>query len=147
MPLRFSETSAFNINLPPADYVLDLTARGYVKKTTGETANTIDNTYIFGVGLSFKHPMLDEVYFEENLQFFEGRRENKADGIPPWESFERLTVTSVRQIFSQFSDPDQKWAKKYVNNLKKKKASWKSIRKSFQRVEEEIFSQIRGDQE
>ena len=146
MPLRFSETSAFNINLPPADYVLDLTARGYVKKTTGETANTIDNTYIFGVGLSFKHPMLDEVYFEENLQFFEGRRENKADDIPPWESFERLTVTSVRQIFSQFSDPDQKWAKKYVNNLKKKKASWKSIRKSFQRVEEEIFSQIRGDQ-
>ena len=146
MPLRFSETSAFNINLPPADYVLDLTARGYVKKTTGETANTIDNTYIFGIGLSFKHPMLDEVYFEENLQFYEGRRENKADGIPPWESFERLTVTSVREIFSQFSNPDQKWAKKYVNSVKKKKSSWKSIRKSFQRVEEEIFSQIRGDQ-
>ena len=59
-----------------------------------------------------------EVYFEENLQFFEGRRENKADGIPPWESFERLTITSVRQIFGQFSDPDQKWAKKYVKLAK-----------------------------
>ena len=69
----------------------------------------------------------------------------KLTAFRSWESFERLTVTSVRQIFSQFSNPDQKWAKKYVNSVKKE-----NLLEVYSQVISEsrrrVFSQIRGDQ-
>ena len=33
----------------------------------------------------------------------------------------------------------------YVKNLKDKKTSWKKVSKAFQRVEEDVFGEIRGD--
>ena len=53
MPIRFSETSAFNINLPPADYVLDLTARGYVEKRLPEKLRIQSTTHISSARVSF----------------------------------------------------------------------------------------------
>ena len=89
--------------------------------------------------------MLDEVFFDDNLQFWETRTENKADGIPSWEGFERQTITGIRSLFDQFSEPNKEWAQMYVKNLKDKKTSWKKVSKAFQRVEADVFGEIRGD--
>ncbi len=145
MPISFSEASATQIKIPPADFVIDLVARGYIKKAGKETAARIANTYIFGLGVSVIDPMLDEVFFDDNLQFWETRTENKADGIPSWEGFERRTITGIRSLFDQFAEPNKEWAQMYVKNLKDKKTSWKRVSNAFQRVEADVFGEIRGD--
>ena len=145
MKVSFSEGSATQIKIPPADFVIDLVARGYIKKAGKEAPARVVNTYIFGLGVSVIDPMLDEVFFDENLHFWETRTENKADGIPPWEGFERQTITGLRTLFDQFAEPDKKWAQMYVKNLRDKKTSWKKVRSALLRVEGEVFGKIRGD--
>jgi hypothetical protein len=47
----------------------------------------------------------------------------------------------VSEFLSQFPKPDKSWVTKHV----KTKAKWKALRKSFEKVDKEIFANIRGD--
>ena len=74
--------------------------------------------------------MLDEV-FDDNLQFFETRTENKADGIPSWEGFERLTITGIRHYSTNFRS-QIKMGSNVCKQPERQKTSWKKVSKAFQ---------------
>lgn len=141
MPLRFKNADAFDIELPPATFVVDLTARGYAKKTLDESARTVRNAYIFGLGVAFSHRLLKLNFMDEKFQTFESITQNKADEIDEWELFERVTISLSDGFFRQFPAPDKKWLKKYV----KGKSKPKDREKAFQEVEKAVFRKMRGE--
>ena len=146
MPIASARRQPPKIKIPPADFVIDLDCtRLHEKRRQGETANTIDNTYIFGLGCCSSIRCWMKFILMTICSSLRVVERTKLTAFRSWESFERLTVTSVRSLFDQFSEPNQKWAQMYVNNLKDKKTSWKKVSKAFQRVEADVFAEIRGD--
>jgi hypothetical protein len=140
MPLSFSNATAFQIELPAATFVVDLTARGYAKKTLDESQRTVRNAYIFSLGVSFNHRRRGANFLDMTLQDFEAITQNKADDIDDWELFERVTISLSNSFFKQFPKPDNKWLKKTV----KSKSTTKSQKQAFESVEELVFEKVRG---
>jgi hypothetical protein len=141
MPLSFKNADAFQIELPPATFVVDLTARGYAKKTLDESKRTVRNAYIFALGISFNHRLLGINFMDQNLQTFEAITQNKSDSIDEWELFERVTISLSDEFFKQFPKPDSKWLKQKI----KGKSSAKDRKKAFEAVEESVFKKMRGE--
>ena len=141
MPLSFKNADAFQIELPPATFVVDLTARGYAKKKLDESKRTVRNAYIFALGISFNHRLLGINFMDQNLQTFEAITQNKSDDIDEWELFERVTISLSDSFFKQFPKPDSKWLKQKI----KGKASAKERKKAFEAVEESVFKKMRGE--
>ena len=141
MPLRFKDADAFDIELPPATFAIDLTARGYAKKTLDESQRTVRNAYIFGLGISFNHRLLKVNFMDESFQAFEAITQNKSDLIDEWELFERVTISLSDGFFQQFPESDKKWIKKYM----KGKTKERERKKAFESVEKSVFRKMRGE--
>ena len=141
MPLRFSDTNAYAIALPPANYAVKLTARGYVEKLLDETKRRVAKSFIFSLGVDFYDPDFGDHYFDENMTMFEKKEYAKEDSIDAVQIYEEITSVLVSQFLEQFPKPDKKWVAKHV----KTKAKWKDLQKSLVAVDTEIFSNIRGD--
>ena len=141
MPLRFSDTNAYAIALPPANYAVKLTARGYVEKLLDESKRRVAKSFIFSLGVDFYDPDFGDHYFDENMTMFEKKEYAKEDSIDAVQIYEEITAVLVSQFLEQFPKPDKKWVEKHI----KTKAKWKDINKSLVAVDTEIFSNIRGD--
>lgn len=141
MPLRFSDTNAYAIALPPANYAVKLTARGYVEKLLDESKRRVAKSFIFSLGVDFYDPDFGDHYFDENMTMFEKKEYAKEDSIDAVQIYEEITAVLVSQFLEQFPKPDKKWVEKHI----KTKAKWKDLNKSLVAVDTEIFSNIRGD--
>jgi len=144
MPLRFKDSQAFDITLPPADFHIDLTARGYGKKELDQTKKRVANRYFFSLGIAFNDPMLGDTFLDEDLMHRLDTQESKEDETPDWERYERQTVVLLSDFFQQFPDPDKAWSQEHVLGLKKKSTTWKALKKSFSAVDQDVFREIRG---
>lgn len=142
MPLRFSDTEAFDIALPPEDYAVKLTARGYVEKTLDESKSRVAKSHIFSLGVDFYDPDFGDHYLNENMNIARSGKYAKTDSIDVVQIYEEITSVLVSEFLSQFPKPDKKWVEKHV----KTKAKWKTLQKGFEAVDEEIFANIRGDE-
>lgn len=145
IPLRFKDSQAFNIALPPADFEIDLKARGYGKKELDQSNKRVANRYFFSLGIAFKDPMLGDTFFDETLMHRLDTQESKEDETPDWERYERQTIVLLADFFQQFPTPDKKWSQEHILSLEKKKTTWKSLKKSFAAVEQDVFEEMRGN--
>lgn len=145
IPLRFKDSQAFNIALPPADFKIDLKARGYGKKELDQSSKRVANRYFFSLGIAFRDPMLGDTFFDETLMHRLDTQESKEDETPDWERYERQTIVLLADFFQQFPTPDRKWAQGHIPGLDKKTTTWKSLKKSFAAVEQDVFDEMRGN--
>jgi len=141
MPLRFGDSEAFNITLPPEDYAVKLTARGYVEKTLDESKSRVAKSHIFSLGVDFYDPDFGDHYLNENMNIARTGEYAKTDSIDVVQIYEEITSVLVSEFLSQFPKPDKAWVTKHV----KSKAKWKALQKNFEAVDKEIFANIRGD--
>ena len=141
MPLRFSDSEAFNIALPPEDYAIKLTARGYVEKILDESKSRVAKSHIFSLGVDFYDPDFGDHYLNENMNIARTGEYAKTDSIDVVQIYEEITSVLVSEFLSQFPKPDKSWVTKHV----KTKAKWKALQKNFETVDKEIFANIRGD--
>lgn len=146
LPMRFSDAGAFDIVLPPADFTVDITSRGYVKRHLGSNDYAAKEQFIFGMGLAFNDRGFGLTLFEENLQKQSEYMVKIGLGseVPDWERYERSTISLMQDFFRQFPDPDKKWVSEHVPDLKKKKTSWGKLRESFEKLEADVFEEMRG---
>lgn len=141
MPLRFSDTDAFNISLPPEDYAIKLTARGYAEKVLDESKSRVAKSHIFSLGVDFYDPDFGDHYLNENMNIARTGQYAKTDTIDVVQIYEEITSVLVGEFLSQFPKPDKAWVTKHV----KSDAKWKALQNSFVTVDKEIFANIRGD--
>jgi len=141
MPLRFSDTNAYAIALPPANYAVKLTARGYVEKLLDESERRVAKSFIFSLGVDFYDPDFGDHYLNENMNIARTGEYAKTDSIDVVQIYEEITSVLVSEFLSQFPKPDKAWVTKHV----KSKAKWKALQKNFEAVDKEIFANIRGD--
>ena len=141
MPLRFGDSEAFNIALPPEDYAIKLTARGYVEKILDESKSRVAKSHIFSLGVDFYDPDFGDHYLNENMNIARTGEYAKTDSIDVVQIYEEITSVLVSEFLSQFPKPDKSWVTKHV----KTKAKWKALQKNFETVDKEIFANIRGD--
>ena len=141
MPLRFEDDEAFDIALPPEDYAIKLTARGYVEKILDQSKSRVAKSHIFSLGVDFYDPDFNDHYLNENMNIARTDEYANTDSIDVVQIYEEITSVLVSEFLSQFPEPDKAWVKKHV----KSKAKWEALRKSFETVDQEIFANIRGD--
>lgn len=141
MPLRFGDSEAFNIALPPEDYAVKLTARGYVEKILDESRSRVAKSHIFSLGVDFYDPDFGDHYLNENMNIARKGEYAKTDSIDVVQIYEEITSVLVSEFLSQFPKPDKAWVTQHV----KTKAKWKALQKNFEAVDKEIFANIRGD--
>lgn len=141
MPLRFGDSEAFNIALPPEDYAVKLTARGYVEKILDESRRRVAKSHIFSLGVDFYDPDFGDHYLNENMNIARKSEYAKTDSIDVVQIYEEITSVLVSEFLSQFPKPDKAWVTQHV----KTKAKWKALQKNFEAVDKEIFANIRGD--
>lgn len=141
MPLRFSDTEAFNISLPPEDYAIKLTARGYAEKVLDESKSRVAKSHIFSLGVDFYDPDFGDHYLDENMNIARTGEYAKTDIIDVVQIYEEITSVLVSSFLSQFPEPDETWVDKHV----KSDAKWSALKESFETVDREIFANIRGD--
>lgn len=141
MPLRFSDSEAFDISLPPEDYAIKLNARGYAEKVLDESKSRVVKSHIFSLGVDFYDPDFGDHYLNENMNIARTGQYAKTDVIDQVQIYEEITSVLVSDFLSQFPNPNKAWVQKHV----KSKAKWKALKKSFVTVDKEIFANIRGD--
>jgi len=140
MALRFSDGSASNFDVPPANYLAHITIRGMIKKTLGENDYLRKLSYIIGLGLKFEQPDMNEIYLDQNFQKGRVRDVSKAQGEPnSWAEFEESLSVLFDQVANQVEKKDKKWIKAHTP----KNANVKVIRKELDTFYKKVVAQSR----
>ena len=140
MALRFSDGSASNFDVPPANYLAHITIRGMIKKTLGENDYLRKLSYIIGLGLKFEQPDMNEIYLNQNFQKGRVRDVSKAQGEPnSWAEFEESLSVLFDQVANQVEKKDKKWIKAHTP----KNANMKVIRKELDTFYKKVVAQSR----
>lgn len=141
MPLRFSDTEAYDIALPPENYGIKLNARGYVEKVLDESKFLVAKSHIFSLGIDIYDPDFGDHFFDENMSIARTGKYAKTDSIDDIQIYEEITAVLVDGFLAQFPKPDKGWVKQHVKSEQK----WKALKKALVAVEVEVFSNLRGD--
>lgn len=139
IPLRFANAEAVNFALPPADFEIDLTARGYVLKTIEESSSTATLAHIVGFGASISDVAFKKEHLRLPFQLSRTQRYNKSTQVDHWAIFEELAAIATKSFVVQMQSPDPKWIKDFVPGK-----STRDVKQQVEAVNKYVFNEIRG---
>lgn len=104
MAVRFSDARIFDLQIPEAQFAVDLTVRGFKKVCTEE--KTSGSCWVYGAYTRIKiyQPVLDKVYMEENLMHAVSKIVSSSQGkVEDWPVYQNSLVALFNEVTQSFS--------------------------------------------
>jgi hypothetical protein len=139
MAMRFENADAVQLQLPPADYYVDLKVLGFNKKIMKETANMIYPSFIAGLRVSIGDLGFDELLFSEKAQSGRVLKLSKKLEVNEWNELKNSLTVLSDEFCAQLAKPDKKWFKEKMFSQK----SYRTIVKISKTLEKDIFDNLR----
>ena len=139
MAMRFENVEALQLELPPANYYVDLTLLGFSKKIMKETAKVVIPSYIAGMRVSIGDIDFDELVFSEKAQSGRILKLSKKLKVNDWNEFKNSLTVLSDEFCMQLAKPDKKWFKEKIFT----KQSFRNFKKSTTELEKDIFKKLR----
>ncbi len=139
MAMRFENADAVQLELPPADYYVDLKVLGFNKKIMKETANMIYPSFIAGLRVSIGDLGFDELLFSEKAQSGRVLKLSKKLEVNEWNELKNSLTVLSDEFCAQLAKPDKKWFKEKMFSQK----SYRTIVKISKTLEKDIFDNLR----
>jgi hypothetical protein len=140
MRLRFDEGNEISFSLPPADFAVDLVARGFGTKVLGSSTATITKTHGVGMEVHFSDVAFNEKYFSENIQMGRVVKYNNKTQVSEWPIYEEVQLVLINELMSQMDSPQKKWVERHVKGKRK----FRDVAKKMRAVSSEIIERIKG---
>jgi len=139
MRLRFDEGNDVSFSLPPADFAVDLVARGFGTKELGSTSATTTKTHGVGMEVGFSDVALGSL-FSENMQMGRVVQYSKDAQVGEWPIYEEVQLVLITEFMGQLVKPDKKWMDRHL----KTKSKYKEIVKQMKTIDKNIIQIIKG---
>lgn len=139
MALRFADAEALQLELPPADYYVDLKLLGFNKKIMKETDQMIYPSYIAGLRVSIGDVGFDALLFSEKAQSGRVLKLSRNLDVNDWNEYKNSLTALSDEFCEQLAKPDKKWFKEKMFSKK----SFKQMKKMTKSLEQEIFDKLR----
>ncbi len=139
MAMRFENADAVQLELPPADYYVDLKLLGFNKKIMKETAKVIYPSFIAGLRVSIGDLGFDELLYSEKAQSGRVLKLSKKLEVNEWNELKNSLTVLSDEFCAQLAKPDKKWFKEKMFSEK----SYKKIVKNSRILEQDIFKKLR----
>jgi hypothetical protein len=139
MAMRFENADAVQLELPPADYYVDLKLLGFNKKIMKETAKVIYPSFIAGLRVSIGDLGFDELLYSEKAQSGRVLKLSKKLEVNEWNELKNSLTVLSDEFCAQLAKPDKKWFKEKMFSKK----SFKKITKISKTLERDIFENLR----
>jgi hypothetical protein len=139
MAMRFENADAVELELPPADYYVDLKLLGFNQKILKETTNMIYPSFISGLRVSIGDVKFNELLFSEKAQSGLVLSLSKKLEVNEWNEFKNSLTVLSDQFCSQLAKPEKSWFKEKMFSKK----SFKKFKKSTKKLEKEVFDNLR----
>ena len=111
---RFANGTAFALTLPPADYVVDLTVRGMVRKKLDESRSRVAWSFVIGLGVTALEPLSGTTYLEANFQKGKVKvTSNSAGGLDEWGAFGEAAILLAEGVASQIVTKQATWIREH----------------------------------
>ncbi|MDA9050454.1 hypothetical protein N9K35_05815 [Pseudomonadales bacterium] len=140
MRLLFDERNDVSFSLPPADFVVNLVARGFVTKELDSTPKTTTKTHIVGMEVHFSDVAFKKRLYAENMQMGRVVRYSKDSQVAEWPLYEEVQLVLITEFMAQLVKPDKKWVSRHI----KSKSKFREIAKKMQTVNIKIIQEIKG---
>jgi hypothetical protein len=139
MAMRFENADAVELELPPADYYVDLKLLGFNQKILKETTNMVYPSFISGLRVSIGDVNFNELLFSEKAQSGLVLSLSKKLEVNEWNEFKNSLTVLSDQFCSQLAKPEKSWFKEKMFSKK----SFKKFKKSTKKLEKEVFDNLR----
>ena len=139
MALRFADAEALQLELPPADYYVDLKLLGFNKKIMKQTDQMIYPSYIAGLRVSIGDVGFDELLFSEKAQSGRVLKLSRNLDVNDWNEYKNSLTALSDEFCEQLAKPEKKWFKEKMFSKK----SFKQMKKITKNLEQDIFDQLR----
>jgi hypothetical protein len=139
MALRFADAEALQLELPPADYYVDLKLLGFNKKIMKQTDQMIYPSYIAGLRVSIGDAGFDELLFSEKAQSGRVLKLSRNLDVNEWNEYKNSLTALSDEFCKQLAKPEKKWFKEKMFSKK----SFKQMKKITKNLEQDIFDQLR----
>jgi hypothetical protein len=139
MAMRFENADAVQLELPPADYFVDLKLLGFNKKIMKETANVIYPSFIAGLRVSIGDLEFDELLYSEKAQSGRVLKLSKKLEVNEWNELKNSLSVLSDEFCAQLAKPDKKWFKEKMFSKK----SYKKIVAISRSLEKDVFDNLR----
>ena len=139
MALRFADAEALQLELPPADYYVDLKLLGFNKKIMKQTDQMIYPSYIAGLRVSIGDVGFDELLFSEKAQSGRVLKLSRNLDVNEWNEYKNSLTALSDEFCEQLAKPEKKWFKEKMFSKK----SFKQMKKITKNLEQDIFDQLR----
>ncbi len=139
MAMRFENADAVQLELPPADYYIDLKLLGFNKKIMKETAKVIYPSFIAGLRVSIGDIGFDELLYSEKAQSGRVLKLSKKLEVNEWNELKNSLTVLSDEFCSQLAKPEKNWFKEKMFTKK----SFKNIKKISRTLEKDVFENLR----
>lgn len=139
MALRFADAEALQLELPPADYYVDLKLLGFNKKIMKQTDQMIYPSYIAGLRVSIGDVGFDELLFSEKAQSGRVLKLSRNLDVNEWNEYKNSLTALSDEFCEQLAKPEKKWFKEKMFSKK----SFKQFKKITKNLEQDIFDKLR----
>ena len=139
MAMRFANTDAVQLTLPPSDYYIDLKVLGFNKKIMKETALVTYPSFIAGLRISIGDVGFDELLFSEKVQSGRILKIAKDLEINEWNEFNNSLSVLSDEFSKQVAKPEKAWFKEKMFTQK----TFKKMKKIFTKLEQNVFDNLR----
>lgn len=139
MAMRFENADAVQLELPPADYFVDLKLLGFNKKIMKETANVIYPSFIAGLRVSIGDLGFDELLYSEKAQSGRVLKLSKKLEVNEWNELKNSLTVLSDEFCAQLAKPDKKWFKEKMFSKK----PYKKIVAISRSLEKDVFDNLR----
>ena len=139
MALRFADAEALQLELPPADYYVDLKLLGFNKKVMKQTDQMIYPSYIAGLRVSIGDVAFDELLFSEKAQSGRVLKLSRNLDVNEWNEYKNSLTALSDEFCEQLAKPEKKWFKEKMFSKK----SFKQMKKITKNLEQDIFDKLR----
>ena len=139
MALRFADAEALQLELPPADYYVDLKLLGFNKKIMKQTDQMIYPSYIAGLRVSIGDVGFDELLFSEKAQSGRVLKLSRNLDVNDWNEYKNSLTALSDEFCEQLAKPEKKWFKEKMFSKK----SFKQMKKITKNLQQDIFDKLR----
>jgi hypothetical protein len=135
MPMRFADGTAFNLNLPVADYEVDFTVRAF-RGTSVEEPSSWQKIYRVLGTIKMKDVAAANYILNENIYNTQiitlAKRYNPK--IEDWPQFRKTTFELIDETSKQFSGINSKWLKESASRGADAESAFRNASKIFEQL-------------
>lgn len=139
MAMRFENADAVQLELPPADYYIDLKLLGFNKKIMKQTDYLVYPSFIAGLRVSIGEVAFDDLLYSEKVQSGRVLKLSKDLDVNEWNELKNSLTVLSDEFCAQLVKPDKKWFKEKMFSKK----SFRKIKKIHKNLDRDVFEKLR----